>query len=206
MEINRSKEPIRLFRSNLLEAFTHVHPVVVVVVWLPVAIYFLGVAAVNAPARGFPIRLPLGVLAGLFLWTLAEYLGHRFVFHFQPRAPWQDRLLFVLHGVHHLQPQIKTRLVMPPLLTIPLALPVYGLFYLLWDVTLGAQHWLNPAFAGFVVGYVLYDMLHYATHHFPLRWRYLKAPKRHHMLHHFKTPEQRFGVSSPLWDIVFRTR
>jgi dihydroceramide fatty acyl 2-hydroxylase len=205
MDINRSKEPIRLFRSDLLEAFTHVHPTAVLVVWVPVAVYLLVVAAVNAPTRGFPIHLPLGFLVGLFVWTLAEYMGHRFVFHFQPRAPWQDRLLFVLHGVHHLQPQIKTRLVMPPLLTIPLAVPVYGVFYLLWGLALGAPPPLYPAFAGFVVGYVSYDMLHYATHHFPLRWRTLKALKRHHMLHHFKTPQQRFGVSSPLWDIVCRT-
>ena len=28
----------------------------------------------------------------------------------------------------------------------------------------------------------------------------------HHMLHHFKTPHQRFGASSLLWDIVFRTK
>ena len=115
-------------------------------------------------------------------------------------------LLFVLHGVHHLQPQIKTRLVMPPALTIPLAFPIYGMFYLFWESVLGAQHWLNPAFSGFIVGYVIYDSLHYATHHFPLRWRYLKTLKRHHMLHHFKTPHQRFGVTLPLWDIVFRTK
>jgi sterol desaturase/sphingolipid hydroxylase (fatty acid hydroxylase superfamily) len=25
------------------------------------------------------------------------------------------------------------------------------------------------------------------------------------MLHHFKTPDQRFGVSSPVWDFVFGT-
>jgi sterol desaturase/sphingolipid hydroxylase (fatty acid hydroxylase superfamily) len=33
----------------------------------------------------------------------------------------------------------------------------------------------------------------------------LKVIRQHHMAHHFKTPEMRFGVSSPLWDIIFRT-
>jgi sterol desaturase/sphingolipid hydroxylase (fatty acid hydroxylase superfamily) len=55
------------------------------------------------------------------------------------------------------------------------------------------------------VGYVAYDMIHYATHHFPMRWGVLKALKRYHMLHHYKTPNERFGVSSPTWDAVFGT-
>jgi sterol desaturase/sphingolipid hydroxylase (fatty acid hydroxylase superfamily) len=176
------------------------------VVWVPLATAFLVRAMMDSSDHRLPFYIPAGFLIGLFVWTLVEYMAHRFVFHYQARAPWQERLLFVLHGVHHLQPQIKTRLVLPPVLTIPVALPVYGVFYLFWDVVLSAQRWLDPFFSGFVVGYVVYDMLHYATHHLPLRWHYLKYLKRYHLLHHFKTPDQRFGVSSPLWDIVFRTK
>jgi sterol desaturase/sphingolipid hydroxylase (fatty acid hydroxylase superfamily) len=51
----------------------------------------------------------------------------------------------------------------------------------------------------------LYDLTHYATHHFPMRGGYAKFLKRYHMQHHYKTPNQRFGVSSPLWDWVFGT-
>jgi sterol desaturase/sphingolipid hydroxylase (fatty acid hydroxylase superfamily) len=29
--------------------------------------------------------------------------------------------------------------------------------------------------------------------------------RQQHMHHHFKTPNKRFGVSSPLWDYVFGT-
>jgi sterol desaturase/sphingolipid hydroxylase (fatty acid hydroxylase superfamily) len=29
--------------------------------------------------------------------------------------------------------------------------------------------------------------------------------RKHHYLHHFKTPEARYGVSTPLWDVVFGT-
>ena len=47
--------------------------------------------------------------------------------------------------------------------------------------------------------------MHYATHHFPMRWGVFRYLKRHHMLHHYKTPDQRFGVSSPLWDWVYGT-
>jgi sterol desaturase/sphingolipid hydroxylase (fatty acid hydroxylase superfamily) len=47
-----------------------------------------------------------------------------------------------------------------------------------------------------------YDMLHYATHHIPMRRGVWKTLRRHH----YRTPEQRFGVSSPLWDVVFGTQ
>ncbi len=47
--------------------------------------------------------------------------------------------------------------------------------------------------------------MHYATHHFPMRWGFLGYLKRHHMLHHYKTPDLRFGVSSPFWDWVYGT-
>jgi len=38
-----------------------------------------------------------------------------------------------------------------------------------------------------------------------MRGGYAKYIKRYHMQHHYKTPNARFGVSSPLWDKVFKT-
>jgi sterol desaturase/sphingolipid hydroxylase (fatty acid hydroxylase superfamily) len=136
---------------------------------------------------------------------LAEYVVHRFVFHFPPRTPWQERISFLFHGVHHAQPQCKTRLVMPPVVSIPMAVLFYGACYLILSVVLGAPHWVAPVFSGLIAGYLTYDMLHYATHHIPMHGRYGKFLRKYHMLHHFKTPDQRFGVSSPLWDMVFGT-
>jgi len=195
------QEPLRLFRSDFLEFFTHIHPLVVLLIWLPVSGYF----AFLAVRRGTAPSVILGLLMGLFLWTLAEYLLHRFVFHFPPRSERQEKILFLFHGVHHAQPKCKTRLVMPPAVSIPLAVLFYGLFWLVVDRALGLPAWLPPIFAGFIAGYLVYDMTHYATHHFPMRRRLLKALKRHHMQHHYKTPNARFGVSSPLWDLVFGT-
>ena len=207
VKISHAKEPIRLFRSGLLEFFTHIHPAVVLAIWLPVMGFFLVRAVLDLPAgNAWAILIvPLGFLAGLFLWTLAEYTLHRFVFHFPPRNAWQERLSFLFHGVHHAQPQVKTRLVMPPAASIPLALLFYGLFYLILVAAFGLHAWLAPTFAGFIAGYLAYDMLHYATHHVAMRRGYWKFLKRYHMQHHYKTPDQRFGVSSPLWDRAFGT-
>jgi sterol desaturase/sphingolipid hydroxylase (fatty acid hydroxylase superfamily) len=206
--INHDKQPVRLLKSDFWESLTHIHPAVVLIIWLPVVLIFLFVAihTYTAGSPTSPAYIPTGFLVGLFLWTLTEYTMHRFVFHFQPHTPWQERLSFLFHSVHHYQPQCKTRLVMPPAVSIPLALLFYAVFYLVLGVLLGIPYWIAPAFAGFVAGYLAYDMLHYGTHHAPMRRGIWKALKRHHMRHHYKTPDQRFGVSSPLWDIVLGTQ
>jgi len=59
--------------------------------------------------------------------------------------------------------------------------------------------------AGFVCGYMTYDLTHYYIHHFSPRSSYGRALKKHHMLHHFKDHGARFGVSSRFWDYVFGT-
>jgi sterol desaturase/sphingolipid hydroxylase (fatty acid hydroxylase superfamily) len=205
VEISRNGEPIRLFKSDFLEFFTHIHPAVVATIWAPVAVYFGIVALVRRARFASPVYIVLAYLIGLFVWTWAEYVLHRFVFHFRPRNPWQERLSFIIHGVHHAQPRSKTRLVMPPAISIPLALLFYGLFVLVVGVLLGAVHWVAPLFSGFITGYLIYDMWHYAMHHISMRrgvWRWLR---RNHMFHHTQTPDLRFGVTSPLWDLVFGT-
>ncbi|HUL69038.1 MAG TPA: sterol desaturase family protein [Gemmatimonadales bacterium] len=201
--MRRDEEPVRLFRSGLLEWFTHVHPAVVPVLWLPVAGYFLVQGAGRLP--GLTVVLAAGM--GLVVWSLAEYLIHRFVFHFSPRtsSAWLARLLYLSHGVHHAQPWDKTRLVMPPAASIPLAVAFYWAFRGVIGQLLGAPSWVAPVFGGFLIGYVGYDMLHYATHHLPMKWGPLRWIKRHHMLHHYSTPDARYGVSTPTWDVVLGT-
>lgn len=206
MKIVNQKEPIRLFKSQFLEFFTHISPVVVVIIWLPVAIYFL-FKEITQPLGSNPLLyIPISFLAGLFVWTFTEYILHRFLFHYKPRNKTQEKIFFLFHGVHHAQPQCKTRLVMPPVLSIPLAIFFYFLFYLVLDVLVGAPQLVSPFFSGFMIGYLIYDITHYATHHFPMRSGALKYLKRYHMQHHYKTPSMRYGVSSPLWDIVFGTK
>jgi sterol desaturase/sphingolipid hydroxylase (fatty acid hydroxylase superfamily) len=206
LPVDHSDVPIRLFKSDFLEFFTHISPLAVIIIWVPVVGYFLVASVLAAPAGTFPFFIPICFLAGLFLWTLAEYTLHRFVFHFEPKSEQGKRIVFLFHGIHHAQPQIKTRLVMPPVVSIPLALAFYGLFSLVLGLLFKMPQWVGPTFSGFIVGYLAYDLTHYATHHFPMRSGAAKFLKRYHMQHHYKTPDKRFGVSSPLWDIVFKTK
>jgi sterol desaturase/sphingolipid hydroxylase (fatty acid hydroxylase superfamily) len=207
LPIDKSKDPesIRLFKSDFLEFFTHISPMTIVVLWLPLVILLLLDAVWTAPRLGLPWFIPAGFIIGSFLWSFAEYTLHRFLFHHRPTTSRQERIFFLFHGVHHAQPQDKTRLVMPFPVSIPMALIVAGLFYLLLGVLLKIPQWVAPMTAGFLVGYLVYDLTHYATHHFPMRRGYAKYIKRYHMAHHYKTPYARFGVSSPVWDWVFGT-
>ncbi|MHB0856383.1 MAG: sterol desaturase family protein [Anaerolineae bacterium] len=204
-KVNRSKQPVRLFKSDFLEFFTHVHPAVVVIIWAPVAAFFLLRAVTQMQSGGALWRIPVGFVVGLLVWTLVEYLLHRFVFHFAPRTPRQERISFLIHGVHHAQPMVKSRLVMPPAVSIPLAVLFYALYWLVLAVALGAPEWVAPLFSGFAVGYVAYDMTHYNLHHAKHKSAYAKALRSHHMRHHAQQPVSRYGVSSMLWDKVFGT-
>lgn len=205
MEINHSEEPIRLFKSDFLEFFTHVHPAVVLIIWLPVTAYFLLTEIATLTPGASVVYIAVAFVIGIAVWTVTEYLMHRFVFHYHPKSASAQKIFFMFHGVHHAQPACKTRLVMPPAASIPMALVFIVGFNLLVGDILGLHHWVGPLIAGFTLGYVVYDMIHYATHHLPMYGRAMKYLKRYHMLHHFKTPDMRYGVSSPIWDYVFRT-
>jgi sterol desaturase/sphingolipid hydroxylase (fatty acid hydroxylase superfamily) len=55
------------------------------------------------------------------------------------------------------------------------------------------------------VGYLIYDTTHFVLHHRPVPTAFGKLIKKAHMRHHFLEPDEDYGVSSPLWDIIFRT-
>lgn len=189
---------IRLFRNHVLESLTHVHPLVPLLLWGPVAILLLGRSMMVDGLR-IPQLLPVAA-AALLVWTFTEYSLHRFVFHFPARSRPGRWLVFLFHGVHHEAPQDKTRLVMPPAGAILIMALLWGLFELLIPAP-----WAQPFLGCFIVGYLIYDYIHYATHHFPMRHPLLQRLKQHHMRHHFSGVPGRYGVSSPLWDVLLGT-
>ena len=134
------------------------------------------------------------------IWTLTEYWLHRLVFHWEPDHPIGSRLHFVIHGVHHDHPNDRLRLVMPPAVSIPLA----ALFLFLYTLIFGTPA-AYPIFSGFIVGYLFYDYTHYHVHHHTPKTQIGRRIREQHMRHHFQDHRYGYGVSSPLWDVVFRT-
>jgi len=136
--------------------------------------------------------------SGLLIWTLYEYLLHRFVFHFINENKIVKRFHYMVHGVHHAYPRDPERVTMPPVPGTIIACIIFSVHYLVLR---------NEAFAfvsGVLCGYNLYTLIHYATH----AWKPSKRFKfwwTYHALHHYKYPDKAYGVSSPLWDYVFGT-
>lgn len=197
-KVQRVNETCRMFENDFLERFSRIHPSTPFVVWIPVAAFFLGRSFFR---HDLAIPAVVGMfLLGILAWSIAEYVLHRWVFHWTNDTAWGKRVHFLLHGVHHDFPNDTDRLVMPLPTSVPLAVIFYALFTLTLGRTVG-----EPFFAGFAIGYLFYDGTHYYVHHFVPTTRWGKFLRRHHMTHHFADHDGGFGVSSPLWDYVFRT-
>ncbi len=150
---------IRLFKNPVLESLTHVHPIVPLLVWSPLIAWLIW-RSLTVHQLGLGALL-LVALAGLLLWTLVEYSLHRFLFHFPAKHALGKWLVFLFHGVHHDAPQDQTRLVMPPAGAILIMAMLWPLFRVLIP-----DPWCEGVVAFFLTGYLCYDYIHYATHHF----------------------------------------
>jgi len=189
----------QLFESDFLNFFSRVHPAIPAIVFVPVvvAMEWLGLGVDRGEGASPLILLSLG---GIGIWTLTEYWLHRLIFHWEPDNAFGRRMHFVIHGIHHDHPNDKLRLVMPPAVSIPLA----ALFFFAFTLIFGTPT-AYPLFGGFIAGYLFYDYTHYYVHHFVPRSDRGKRQREHHMRHHFQDHRFGYGVSSPLWDVVFRT-
>jgi sterol desaturase/sphingolipid hydroxylase (fatty acid hydroxylase superfamily) len=145
-------------------------------------------------------------LLGLALWTVMEYLVHRFVLHvaFPARARWPSRVLHQLfdaaHVDHHAKPwdgyhingHLDTLFVAVWLVPLSLLAPAYT---------------ASLAVAGLFAGYVAEEWAHHAMHFGNYRWRYFQYVRRRHLYHH--SPHgvgTAYGITSDFWDWVFATR
>ena len=193
-DVLRASPP--MFESRVLDALSRVHPIVPVLIFVP------GIALLEAwSISRISVLLSLGLaLGGYALWTLFEYWLHRIVFHFEPDAGIGARLHWIIHGVHHDHPNDPMRLVMPPAVSIPLGAAVFGLLYLIFGID-----YAPGVGAGFFVGYLVYDMMHYYLHHFRPHGRLGRMLRERHMRHHFQDDTRGFGISAPYWDEVFGT-
>lgn len=192
----QNKGQARLFKSSYMETMTKTHPVVIYSMYLPVIAFMLyyGLAY-----KSLTLTQEIALLfAGALFWSLFEYVMHRYVFHMVVESDRAKKVIYTMHGVHHEFPRDKERLFMPPVPSVIVASLVFAGIY----AVLG---WHALAFfPGFLFGYLMYGSMHYAIHAFAPP-KYLKALWRNHHLHHYKTPDKGFGVSSVIWDVVFGT-
>ncbi len=190
-QVKAPNVPIRIFKSAWLEAFTYSHPLA------PLAVVPLALAAVDdAVALDFA-PLCLFVSIGVLAWTLAEYAMHRFLFHLPVRTELGRALRFVAHMHHHAAPDDPRRVAATPIQIASMMSFFLGVTAPLPAAARGATLF------GALLGYVIYEALHHAVHLGRAKW--LRGLRAHHLRHHHGDASSRWGISSPLWDVIFRS-
>jgi len=193
----RPKGTKQLFNNPILEKLSRTNIAVPLTLYGIISIIFLyfGIAEM-----GLGISSTIGLFfIGLISFTLAEYLMHRYLYHHEPTTEKGRNFIYTVHGVHHEFPKDKDRLAMPPLLAVILITILYFLF----EFFMGAN--VFAFLPGFITGYSLYLFVHYAVHAYQPPKNFLKVLWVNHGIHHYKEPDRAYGVSSPLWDVIFRT-
>lgn len=189
-----------IFDNTFLEPLTKSPPRVSASIYCTVVVVLL-VTGYQMDVVDTYWKSALLFFGALFFWTFFEYFTHRYLFHIDeyfPSSRLARTIAYTFHGIHHEYPKDKERIIMPPIPGILIIGILYGTFLLI----IGDYTYLFMP--GFVTGYLIYTRIHYKTHTPPIPF-YLKSQYRHHALHHYKYPEKAFGVSTTLWDRVFRT-
>ena len=106
------------------------------------------------------------------LWTLVEYVLHRFVLHHVP-------YIKEAHDAHH---EDQLALIGTP---IWISLSIMVVFVLMPLSLVVEQHVAIGLACGLMFGHIWYGGVHHILHHWKIEpGSYLYRLKRHHMLHH----------------------
>jgi sterol desaturase/sphingolipid hydroxylase (fatty acid hydroxylase superfamily) len=130
-------------------------------------------------------------IAGFLFFSLIEYVMHRWFFH----SAWSPA--YKSHMEHHDEPEAL--LALPWFASAAIAGTLFVIFHSLFP-------YLPVAFfvAGAVAGYVYYGLMHHVQHHYSLKRKLLLKSWAYHNIHH-KLPNTNYGVTTSVWDRVFRT-
>ena len=128
---------------------------------------------------------------GFCAWSLVEYfvhgvLGHRFRTFVSP-----------LHWGHHREERA--------VFTTPVAwVPIAGVLaaVLVWGFGTGPG---IAAWLGLLAGFLRYEAVHWRIHFREPRSARQERLRVHHLAHHHRNPRAYHGVTTTLWDRVFRT-
>lgn len=143
------------------------------------------------------------VLAGIGAWSFTEYVIHRWFMHAELGPAIASRG----HLDHHRHPTRRPlasplSLMMTLLVGLGVLCPVGA-----WLATAVGAPWFTGALVGLsgIATYLVYERVHFRAHFRPARTRYARWQQRRHLQHHASSGTTNFGVTSPLWDLVFGT-
>ncbi len=138
-----------------------------------------------------PISAIIAFVIGFFSFSFVEYLFHAWLFHGTMRV-------FVKgHAGHHANPFKYD------------SLPFFTGTLIGWIVASGLALVISPSLAwiggaGTLLGYITYGLTHHAMHRVKNPKGYFKYMVELHDIHHAR-PKLNHGVTSPVWDMIFKT-
>ncbi|MCS6884691.1 MAG: sterol desaturase family protein [Acidobacteriota bacterium] len=141
------------------------------------------------------------IICGFLSWSFVEYCLHRFIFHYDAKSELGKKFVYYQHLQHHEYPRQLDRL----FAKLSTSTPVSALYLLVAYSLLGSWASAGCLYIGLVIGYFLYEFLHYQAHHMSPKLGILRYLKKYHLLHHHSRSNLRYGVTSPLLDILFGT-
>jgi sterol desaturase/sphingolipid hydroxylase (fatty acid hydroxylase superfamily) len=187
----------QIFNNPLLEKLSRTHISIPISLFIGISLGLLYWAITHTALHATYVTLLFTI--GWLTWSFTEYIMHRYVFHMKPSNTFKRKIQYAFHGVHHEYPKDKTRLAMPPLMSLTIAFILFYLFY-----SFMGTH-VFGFLPGFLIGYASYLFVHYIVHAYPPPNNVFRELWINHAVHHYKDDKLIYGVSSPLWDYVFGT-
>jgi len=167
---------------------------------LPIAFYLASLSNLETVTE-FIFSFSIGAL----MWTFTEYCLHKYLFHAEhtwlPDHPLAIAIHFFVNGIHHAFPQDALRLVFP---LVPAYL-IIGLIVTPFWYQIVPTEYFYSFMAGLLVMYVVYECIHFFMHFGRTSSKFLQGFKKAHNQHHYREPDQGFGVSNPIWDKIFNS-
>ena len=186
-----------MFDNRVIELLSRSNPFKIAILHISLISSVLTYGLLN-----FELSASVGILlfiSGIFSWTLAEYVIHRFIFHWSSRNRILKVIHYALHGHHHENPTDSNHLFMPPIPVLVISFFLFSIFFLF------INKFAFYFFPGFELGYLVYSMIHYSVHLKPYSNGIMRKLWIHHGKHHYENSNMRYGVSNTFWDHVFRT-
>ena len=190
--------PADIWEQNVLGRTRLANHLVPFYVFVPVVI---GLSAYGLVVDQVPwLRFLLAFVVAIPLWTINEYVTHRFLFHLQAKSEFTRKLVYTMHTGHHEYPNDKRFMLIGLNVSIPNAIITGFIFWLIVG-----ELWTG-LLAGWLCCYLFYDWLHFATHAYNFESRWFRRLKKHHLQHHFKYNDRNYGVVTSFWDWIVGTK
>ena len=157
-----------------------------VLLWVYVPL-IAGAIAWNVYAGAATLAMAMSLAGGLCLWTLIEYLMHRFAFHG-----------FAPHYQHHADPVNPAYILAP----VWFSLTASGAVWMIAAWAAGSWSLAALIAAGAMSGYLAYEWVHLRIHSQAAGGPLLRAWRKHHFYHHYADDRRCYGVTTPLWDLA----